>query len=1114
MSFRKSISHFFLLCGYITSIYLVIIFFSCHQKNNTAVNNSLFTLMPSSKTGINFKNSVADTKEMNIFNYHNFYNGGGVAIGDINNDGKPDIFFTSNQGICKLYKNIGNWKFDDVTEKAGIKSLHKWHTGVTMADVNGDGWLDMYVCNAGIINGDDKANELYINQHDGTFKEEAHQYGLDDKGASTQAVFFDYDHDGDLDCFVLNNNPKSYESFGYNSSLRNIPDPINGDHLYRNDKGKFVDVTLQSHIFSSAIGFGLGITVGDVNNDGWDDIYVSNDFFEKDYLYINQHNGTFKEVINDAMGHISNGSMGSDMADINNDGYLDIFNTEMLPENDYRLKTTIRFDDYDVQNAKNDIDFHHQFTCNCLQLNNQDGTFSDIAQLAGVEATGWSWGALSFDFDNDGWKDLFVCNGIQKDLTNQDFLEFVSSDEAKTQMQSGAMDLTNLLQKIPSVPIPNYAFVNQKNLFFKNESQQLGFNTPTFSNGAAYGDLDGDGDLDLVINNENMDAMLYRNMTSETLHHHFLKIILNGITPNTFGYGTKVSLYTKNKKQLLEQNPERGFQSSVEPVLNFGLDTIQTVDSLIVQWTNGQQQTLKNIKADETITLNQKDATENLKPAIIPKNSLYEDVTASIIKGHITHHENDFVDFDVERLIPKMLSTEGPKLAIGDVNGDGLQDLYMSNAKGDTAKIFIQQTDGSFIQKPQQAFIKDKYFENIGAAFIDADNDGDLDLIIASGGNQELRGSPYLQPRLYMNDGKGNFIRNDKALPGLSLNASCVRICDFNEDAKPDIFIGARNIPGSYGLVPPSVLLQNNGDGTFSDVTKSVAPDLLKLGMVTDAQWEDIDGDRKKELIVVGDWMPVTILKYMNGKLQKINEIKNSSGWWNCLTVADINGDGKQDLIAGNFGLNTNIKADMNHPAKLYIDDFNKNGQTECIPVYYKTDGKAYPYFLKGEIESQLPFLKKQFLHFSDYAGKTIDEIFTPEQLKHASVLSVQQTQTCVFINNGKGNFTMQHLPIMAQLSPVYGILATDLNNDGITDLFLAGNFYGLKPQTGRFDASYGTTLMGDAQHHFHFMYPSESGLFIKGEARDIKQIKTSNSNDIIVAMNNAPLYIFKKKKK
>ncbi|MEJ7739646.1 MAG: VCBS repeat-containing protein [Chitinophagaceae bacterium] len=1064
--------------------------------------------MPSTETGIIFENSVADTKKFNVFKYRNFYNGGGVAIGDINNDGLPDVYFTANQKKNKLYLNKGNFKFEDITDKSGVAGNRFWSTGVTMADVNADGWLDIYVCHSGDLAGESRENELFINQHNGKFTEEAKKYGLDEPyGLTTHAAFFDYDGDGDLDCYILNNSYRPIESFGYDRNLRNIRDPKGGGKLYRNDEGKFKDVSETAGIYGSEIGFGMGVTIGDVNGDKWPDIYISNDFFERDYLYINLLNGVFKEVLEDQIGSTSLSSMGADMADINNDGLMDIFSTDMLPEDDYRLKTTTKFDNFDVFNAKLKNDFHHQFTRNMLQLNNGNGTFSEIGRLANVYQTDWSWGALIFDFDNDGWNDLFVSNGISKDLTDQDYIDYFSNTVQRDHAEKNLPDFKILLDKMKATKIPNYAFINQKNLQFKNQSNELGLAQPSFSNGAAYSDLDNDGDLDLVVNNENMPCFVYKNRSNEKEGFNYLKVQLKGVGMNTYGIGTEVSIYTKEGIQVRMQMPSRGFESSVEPVLQFGLGKFTNIDSLYVIWPNQKKQILKGVKSNQTIILNQADANQLSQFQQSVENTLFSRDTTVLI-GHAEHVENLYVDFDAELLLPAMISLEGPKCTTGDINGDGLEDMVLGGAKGDKVKMVIQRRDGKFVVRtsPEIQLTK-QFYEDAGLALFDIDRDKDLDLMIASGGNEPAnKGVPILQARLYINDGKGNFSNGIRKMPTVATNASCIRPYDFDGDGDTDVFIGGRSTPGNYGKIPPSYILQNDGKGNFSDVTAKLAPGILQAGMITDATWADIDGDKNQELIVSGEWMPMQAYSYVSGKFvrMKLGGVDSAFGWWNVVKAVDIDNDGDVDLIAGNLGLNSKFKADDRHPVEMYAADFDSNGSSETIITLYKNDSVSYPINLRGEMVSQLPMLKKKFLLHSEYAGKKINQVFTHVQLSKSKQYKANCFASCVFMNDGKGNFIKKELPVQAQFSPVYTILVNDFNKDGQKDIFVAGNLSGIKPETGRYDANYGQLYYGDGKGDFRFIKSVESGILLQGEARDAVILKTVNGKSyLVVTMNN-----------
>lgn len=1091
--------------------FVCMITFSC--KSNTeylAPDNPLFLEMNSSHTGISYSNILKDDLKFNVFNYRNFYNGGGVGIGDVNNDGLADIYFTSNMGENKLFLNKGNWKFEDITQRAGVAGKRAWSTGVAMADVNGDGFLDIYACNSGNIENDDKQNELFINQGNLTFKEEASKYGLADDGLTTHAAFFDFDLDGDLDCYILNNSYRSIASFGYNRNLRHVRSPRGGHKLYRNDNGHYIDISEKAGIYGSEIGFGLGVSVADVNGDKWPDIYVSNDFFEKDYLYINKQNGTFKESIEDYTGHLSLSSMGSDIADINNDGLPDIFTSEMLPEDDYKLKMVTRFEDYDIYNAKVKGDYYNQYIQNCLHLNNGDSTFSEIAFLSNVGATDWSWGGLFFDFNNDGWKDLFVCNGIYKDITNQDYIEFLSDEQAKKKVAAkGEFNYKDFLEPAPSNAIPDYAFVNNKNLVFENKAYALGLGKPGFSNGAAYGDLDNDGDLDLVVNKLNMESSVFRNTTSETARTSFIKVKLEGEGMNRFGIGSEVKVYSQGQIFTQIQMLSRGFQSSVDPIQTFGLGKAKAIDSIVIVWPDLKKQTIQKPALNKLLTAKQELATEIYITPSAPK-PLYTNISKQSVRGFAMHAENYFIDFNRERLLPHLISMEGPHCAKGDVNEDGLDDVYVTGAKSDSGKLFIQNRNGQFVRAKQKAFDVSNLADGVGSALFDADGDKDLDLFVVYGGNEDLPESPNLQPKLYLNDGKGSYTFTVNNIPGISINASCARAGDLDNDGDMDIFIGGRLIPGKYGFAPKSYLLINDGSGKFDEQTREMAPGLQEAGMITDAAWQDVDKDGWQDLVVVGEWMPLTVF-FNNGKKFFKKETPFSEGWWNCVKSADVDGDGDQDLILGNLGLNSKIKGDAKHPVQLYVKDFDNNGQTETVLTYYKSDSISYPLHLKPEITAQMPLLRKKFLKYADYASKPIQEVLDEDQLKNTIIRKAYELQSSIAINDGKGNFILQALPKRAQFSPIYTFLIDDLDGDGRLDILSGGNYFGVKPEIGRYDGSYTVLLKGDGKGNFSFIPNKQTGIIIKNEIRDIVKMKTATGEVLLFAKNNDLIEIYKR---
>ena len=1087
---------------------------SCNQKADSA---KLFELKES--TGINFLNKVTDTKDFNILTYRNFYNGGGVAIGDIDNDGLADVFFTANMGSNKLYKNKGNWQFEDISVQAGFGDKPDWSTGVVMVDINHDGLLDIYVCNAGYINGVAPENKLYINNGSPDksgnikFTESAEEYGLTNKGGyCTHAAFFDYDLDGDLDAFIINNSfiPVNTLNYANKRSLKAKDWPVadflkgGGDRLLRNDNGKFTDVSLPAGIHGSLISFGLGVTVGDVNRDSYPDVYVSNDFFERDYLYINQKDGTFKDEIEQWMGHVSLASMGADIGDVNNDGYADIFTTDMLPGDDYRLKTTSSFDNIDVYRFKIDQGFYHQFMQNTLQVNNGNGKFVETAYFSGVAASDWSWGALMFDADNDGLTDIYVCNGIYHDVTDHDFIDFFANDIIQNMVLTGKKEqVDEIIAKMPSVPILNKAFRNTGNLQFSDEGNAWGLTKPSFSNGAAYGDLDNDGDLDLVINNVNEKSFVYKNNGREINKHNYIGVSLKGKGKNTFAVGSMIKLYKGAQVFYREISPSRGFQSSVDYKQLIGLGTLTGVDSMIVIWPDKTYSKYDKPELNKVHILQQpaNDAAsyEAYAPSFSP---LLELLPANMEK----HTEDDYIDFYYERNLPGMLSREGPKIAKGDVNGDQLEDVFIGGGKNQPGVLYLQTATG-FIKKEQESFKQGAGFEDVAVLFFDVDNDQDLDLFIGAGGNNLPGAGTELQHRLYINDGRGVFKLDPDAFTANYVNISVAANYDYDGDGDEDLFVGSRSVPLSYGVTPASYLYQNDGKGHFTNVTAQVNPAIGSAGMITGALWADLNGDQQKELVITGEWMATRIFSY-NKKADKFDELKQTNlqnlyGWWQTIAAADINGDNKTDLIIGNVGENFFLRPDTANPVKLWMNDFDNSGTVDQFLT--KTIGnKDMPVFLKKEITDQFPGLKKNNLKHTDFTRKAIQDLFSKEQIANSDVKEFNYGSSVIAINDGTGKFTIQPLPQVVQLSSVNAISATDINSDNKPDLIMGGNLFGFPPQFGRLDASFGHVLLNNGTGLFVPVQAKQSGINLSGEIKDIREIAGKDKRYMLFVQNNS----------
>jgi enediyne biosynthesis protein E4 len=1064
-----------------------------------------FKKLDTSVCGVSFSNLIKEDYIYNVLNFEYLYNGGGVAIGDINNDNLPDLYFTGTFVPNKLYLNKGNMVFEDITESAGVAAAEGFKTGVTMADVNNDGYLDIYVCRTSKEDDGKKNNHLFINNKNNTFTESAAVYGLLDNSNSNHASFFDYDLDGDLDLYLLNHRlgfkdatklRMQQDEMGGVKRLTNPLTPFESDRLYRNDNGKFTDVSLKAGINNSA--FGLSATIGDINQDGYPDIYVGNDYIEPDFVYINNRNGTFTDQYNTYLRHSSQNTMGADLADINNDGLLDIITLDMIAEDPFRYKQLMNIMQLERYETLLKYGYGHQVSRNVLQINNGNGTFSEIGQLAGVSNTDWSWGALFADFDNDGLKDLFIDNGYKRDVTNLDYMTYVrdSIEKSGGVSQKRYPDLEEFMNIIPSVKLRNYLFKNKNGLRFEDVSEGWGLTDLTFSNGSAYADLDADGDLDLVVNNISDPAFIYENLTNNLQGGNYIQFVLQGSLKNVRGIGTKITLrQADGTQQYQELMNSRGFFSASELLLHFGLGSATSVDRVEVVRPDGKTQVLTGVKANQRLTVNYKDAKAEKIPAPAKLAPIFT-ANNSIAYRHV---ENEFSDFTRERLLPRKYSQEGPSIAVGDVNGDGLPDCYIGGASNSAGALFVQKNNNTFAKVSDNTWLADKKYEDVSAVFFDADGDKDMDLYVVSGGYEAGANSELYQDRLYINDGKGNFSRSN-GLPSLNISGGCVSAHDVDNDGDQDIIVGGRVSPEAFPTTPQSYILLNNG-GKFVNATSQIAPEFQQIGMVTDIIWADVDKDEKEEMIVTGEWMPITIFSFTNGKLST-KTIPNTNGWWNCVVAADFDGDGDMDLIGGNLGANTRLKASPDKPLKIFAKDFDQNGSIDPI-MTFQLNGKDYPFAGRDMLIKQVPKVKKKYPRYHLYATATIEDIFSSAELKDAKQLEVNNLLTGYFENTGGGNFTFKALPDMAQIAPCESALVDDYNKDGHVDVLLVGNNSGADTETGVYDASNGILLLGDGKGGFNYLPNRDHGLWASQQARDVVRIPMANGDKLVLVANN-----------